>query len=164
MDVIELRPLAHALADSMLTGFASGDLATAVEQVRRADALIAVTPVFSASYSGLFKSFFDVLDPESLTGTPVLVAATAGTARHSLVLDHALRPLFSYLRAAIVPTGVFAATEDFGNTAAGPLDERIERAAKELATLVAGTARAPRPLDRDDRLESLPFEELLRRA
>jgi FMN reductase len=164
IDVIELRPLAHALADSMLTGFASGDLATAVEQVRRADALIAVTPVFSASYSGLFKSFFDVLDPESLTGTPVLVAATAGTARHSLVLDHALRPLFSYLRAAIVPTGVFAATEDFGNTAAGPLDERIERAARELATLVAGTARAPRPLDRDDRLESLPFEELLRRA
>jgi FMN reductase len=164
IDVIELRPLAHALADSMLTGFASGDLATAVEQVRRADALIAVTPVFSASYSGLFKSFFDVLDPESLTGTPVLVAATAGTARHSLVLDHALRPLFSYLRATIVPTGVFAATEDFGNTAAGPLDERIERAARELATLVAGTARAPRPLDRDDRLESLPFEELLRRA
>jgi FMN reductase len=164
IDVIELRPLAHALADSMLTGFASGDLATAVEQVRRADALIAVTPVFSASYSGLFKSFFDVLDPESLTGTPVLVAATAGTARHSLVLDHALRPLFSYLRATIVPTGVFAATEDFGNTAAGPLDERIERAARELATLVAGTARAPRPLDRDDRLESLPFEELLRRS
>jgi len=164
VDVIELRPLAHALADSMLTGFASGDLATAVEQVRRADALIAVTPVFSASYSGLFKSFFDVLDPESLTGTPVLVAATAGTARHSLVLDHALRPLFSYLRATIVPTGVFAATEDFGSTAAGPLDERIERAARELATLVAGTARAPRALDRDDRLESLPFEELLRRA
>jgi FMN reductase len=164
IDVIELRPLAHALADSMLTGFASGDLATAVEQVRRADALIAVTPVFSASYSGLFKSFFDVLDPESLTGTPVLVAATAGTARHSLVLDHALRPLFSYLRATIVPTGVFAATEDFGKTAAGPLDERIERAARELATLVAGTARAPRPLDRDDRLDSMPFDELLRRA
>jgi FMN reductase len=163
VDVIELRPLAHALADSMLTGFASGDLATALEQVRRADALIAVTPVFSASYSGLFKSFFDVLDPESLTGTPVLVAATAGTARHSLVLDHALRPLFSYLRAMIVPTGVFAATEDFGSTAAGPLDERIERAATELAALVAGTARAGRPR-RDDELESLPFEELLRRA
>ena len=141
--MIELRPLAHALADSMLTGFASGDLATAVEQVRRADALIAVTPVFAASYSGLFKSFFDVLDPESLTGTPVLVAATAGTARHSLVLDHALRPLFSYLRATIVPTGVFAATEDFGSTAAGPLDERIERAAAELAALVAGTRERP---------------------
>jgi FMN reductase len=164
VDVIELRPLAHALADSMLTGFAAGELAEAVEQVRRADALIAVTPVFSASYSGLFKSFFDVLDPESLTGTPVLVAATAGTARHSLVLDHAVRPLFSYLRAVLVPTGVFAATEDFGSTAAGPLDERIERAASELATLVTGAARTRPRGSSDDRLESLPFEELLRRA
>jgi FMN reductase len=163
VDVVELRPLAHALADNMLTGFAAGELAEAVAQVRRADALIAVTPVFSASYSGLFKSFFDVLDPESLTGTPVLVAATAGTARHSLVLDHAVRPLFSYLRAVVVPTGVFAATEDFGSTAAGPLDERIERAASELAALVTGAART-RPHGGEDRLESLPFEELLRRA
>ena len=168
VDVIELRPLAHALADSMLTGFASGGLAEAVEQVRRADALIAVTPVFSASYSGLFKSFFDVLDPDSLTGIPVLIGATAGTARHSLALDHAVRPLFSYLRAMIVPTGVFAATEDFGSTAAGPLDERIERAAAELAALVTGTTRRTRPpgasVGDDDRLESLPFDELLRRV
>jgi FMN reductase len=163
VDVIELRPLAHALADSMLTGFASGGLAEAVEQVRRADALVAVTPVFSASYSGLFKSFFDVLDPDSLTGTPVLIGATAGTARHSLALDHAVRPLFTYLRAMIVPTGVFAATEDFGSTAAGPLDERIERAATELAALVAGAAQT-RPRSSDDQLASLPFEELLRRA
>jgi FMN reductase len=161
--VIELRPLAHALADSMLTGFASGDLAEALDQVRRADALIAVTPVFSASYSGLFKSFFDVLEPEALAGTPVLVAATAGTARHSLVLDHALRPLFAYLRAMVVPTAVFAATEDFGSTAAGPLDTRIERAAAELAAAVAGTVRSRRPTPRVE-LESLPFEELLRRA
>jgi FMN reductase len=169
VDVIELRPLAHALADNMLTGFATGDLTEAVERVRRADALIAVTPVFAASYSGLFKSFFDVLDPESLAGTPVLMAATAGTARHSLVLDHAVRPLFSYLRAMIVPTGVFAATEDFGSTAAGPLDERIERAAAELAMLVTRQVTGARRPTRarvgdDDRLESLPFDELLRRV
>jgi FMN reductase len=119
--------------------------------------------VFSASYSGLFKSFFDVLEPESLAGTPVLVAATAGTARHSLVLDHALRPLFAYLRALVVPTGVFAATEDFGSTAAGSLDERIVRAATELADLVTGTAR-PWRRSLDDELTSLPFEELLRGA
>jgi FMN reductase len=169
VDVIELRPLAHALADNMLTGFATGDLTEAVERVRRADTLIAVTPVFAASYSGLFKSFFDVLDPESLAGTPVLMAATAGTARHSLVLDHAVRPLFSYLRAMIVPTGVFAATEDFGSTAAGPLDERIERATAELAMLVTrqvtGATRPTRArVGDDDRLESLPFDELLRRV
>ncbi len=103
VEAVELRPLAHALADNLLTGFATGALADAVETVRRADALVAVTPVFSASYSGLFKTFFDVLEPGTLDGTPVLLGATAGTARHSLVLDHAMRPLFSYLRAVPMP-------------------------------------------------------------
>ena len=126
VEVVELRPLAHALADHLLTGFPSPELAAALETVRRADALVAVTPVFTASYSGLFKTFFDVLDPDALRGVPVLVAATAGTARHSLVLDHALRPLFGYLRAVVVPTGVFAATDDFAGT---DLDGRITRAA-----------------------------------
>jgi FMN reductase len=164
VDVVELRPLAHALADNLLTGFPSGELADAVETVRRADGLVAVTPVFSASYSGLFKSFFDVLDPETLAGTPVLVAATAGTARHSLVLDHALRPLFSYLRAVVVPTGVFAASEDFGSTDGGALSQRIDRAAGELADLVsARPSRLERELV-DELADHEPFEELLRRA
>lgn len=162
VDVVELRPLAHALADNLLTGFPSGDLADAVDAVRRADGLVAVTPVFSASYSGLFKTFFDVLDPESLDGTPVLAAATAGTARHSLVLDHALRPLFTYLRAAVVPTGVFAASEDFGSTADGALGVRVERAARELAAAVSAR---PVSLPEDDGLpDHLSFEELLRRV
>ncbi|HEY1134714.1 MAG TPA: CE1759 family FMN reductase, partial [Nocardioides sp.] len=114
VDVVELRDVAHALTDHLLTGFAAGGLAEAIGDVARADGLVVVTPVFSASYSGLFKTFFDVLEPETLAGKPVLLAATAGSARHSLVLEHALRPLFSYLRAVTVPTAVFAATEDFG--------------------------------------------------
>jgi FMN reductase len=147
VDVVELRPLAHAIADAMLTGFASGDLAVAVESVRRADALIAVTPVFTASYSGLFKSFFDVLEPDLLDGTPVLVGATAGTARHSLVLEHALRPLFTYLRAVVVPTAVFAASEDWGETRQGALHARIERAAGQLVDLLAGPSPRTAPAD-----------------
>ena len=99
-----------------------------------------MTPVFNASYSGLFKMFFDALDPDALTGTPVLIAATAGTARHSLVLDHAMRPLFAYLRAVVVPTGVFAATEDFGSPG---LSDRITRAAAELAAAVLSRAATP---------------------
>jgi FMN reductase len=161
VDVIELRPLAHALADNLLTGFASGELAEAIETVRRADALIVVTPVFSASYSGLFKTFFDVLEPDLLTGVPVLIGATAGTARHSLVLDHALRPLFSYLHATVVPTGVFAASEDFGETG---LESRVERAAGELAALLSGTPRARARSIEDEFAEPTPFEDLLRGA
>src|SRR4051812_47774173 len=139
VEVVELRPLAHALADNVLTGFPSGDLDAAVSTVTNADALVAVTPIFSASYAGLFKMFFDVLDKDALAGKPTLIAATAGTARHSLALEHAMRPLFTYLRAVVVPTAVFAATEDFG-AHGNPLGERVQRAATELVALLT-----PRP-------------------
>jgi FMN reductase len=161
--VVELRPLAHALTDHLLTGFATGDLAAALRTVTEADAVIAVTPVFSASYSGLFKTFFDVLETGALDGTPVLIAATAGTARHSLVLDHALRPLFSYLHAVVVPTGVFAASEDFGAAGAGTsLRGRVDRAAAELAALVATRGHVEKPDQFDRDLAALgDFESLL---
>jgi FMN reductase len=168
---VELRPLAHQLADHLLTGFASGDLAEAIAKVRRADGLVVVTPVFAASYSGLFKTFVDVLEPGTLDGKPVLIAATGGTARHSLVLDHALRPLFSHLRAVVVPTGVFAASEDFGSTDEGHLDKRLRRAAGELAVLMGVDAEPVEQPVADDRRSvadqfenPTPFEELLRRA
>ncbi|MFF3910777.1 FMN reductase [Streptomyces sp. NPDC001848] len=131
--VVELRDLAVEIAHNFTNGFPGRALAAALEAVTEADGLIVVTPVFSASYSGLFKSFFDVLDKDALVGKPVLIAATGGSARHSLVLDHALRPLFSYLRAVVAPTGVYAASEDWG---AEGLPERIERAAGELAGLM----------------------------
>lgn len=131
---VEVRDVAHEIVDHLLTGFPGTALKQVQEAVTAADALIAVTPVFSAGYSGLFKSFFDVLDRDALVDKPVLLAATAGTARHSLVLEHAMRPLFSYLRAAIIPTSVFAASEDWGaNSVEGPLRARIDRAAAELA-------------------------------
>ncbi|WP_106817460.1 FMN reductase [Janibacter massiliensis] len=135
IEVIELRDLAVPLATAMTTGgMPSPELDAARRAVSEADGLVAVTPVFAASYSGLFKMFVDTLDPDAVTGMPVLVAATAGTARHSLVLEHAMRPLFAYLRAVVVPTAVFAATEDFGGGA--ELQARISRAADELAALV----------------------------
>ena len=159
VEVIELRDLAHAITDNLLTGFPSGDLAGAVATVRDADAVIVVTPVFRASYSGLFKSFFDVLEDGTLEGKPVLLAATAGTARHSLVLEFAMRPLFSYLRADVVPTAVFAASEDFGATGpTGSLSARVERAARELADAVLGR---PRSGPVDPFADPTPFEQLL---
>jgi len=168
VEVVELRGLAHQLADNLLTGFPGNELAAAIEKVRRADAVIAVTPVFSASYSGLFKTFFDVLEQGVLDGKPVIVAATAGTARHSLVLEHALRPLFAYLHAVVVPTAVFAATDDFGAAGDGQLQKRVDRAAAELAALLtAGTTVAAAPARRlvEDEFEHpTSFEELLKRA
>ncbi len=162
VEVVELRAHAHDLTDHLLTGFSSPSLRAATDAVLAADGLVAVTPIFSASYSGLFKMFFDVIERGGFAGKPVLIAATGGTARHSLALEHAVRPLFAYLNAATVPTAVYAATEDWGEGAVaadGRLVDRIERAARELAAAMAATVPgAPR----DPFTDPVPFEDLLR--
>ena len=156
VQVLELRDLALDIAGAMVAGFPGGKLRAALDTVEAADGLIAVSPIYTASYSGLFKSFFDVLDKDALTGKPTVLAATGGTARHSLALDHALRPMFAYLRAFVVPTAVFAASEDWGND--GGLSDRIERAGGELATLMADSAVAARK-PRDEFEDVVPFEQ-----
>ncbi|MDO4253580.1 MAG: FMN reductase [Kocuria sp.] len=139
VEYIELRELAVNLAHAMTTGGLPDPVLDEVKQkLTTADGLVAVTPVFKASYSGLFKTFFDVLDQDALVDMPVLIAATAGTPRHSLVLDYALRPLLTYMHATVLPTGVFAATEDFGANGT-ELERRINRAAGELASAMMAT-------------------------
>ncbi|MGY0492508.1 CE1759 family FMN reductase [Streptomyces sp. WG-D5] len=175
VQVLELRDYATEIAQHFVTGFPPARLAAALDAVAAADGLIAVSPVFSGSYSGLFKSFFDLIDKDALTGKPVLIGATGGTARHSLVTEHALRPLFTYLRAVVLPTAVYAASEDWGEEG---LASRITRAGGELARLLtpAGSAPdvdtsaaiAPRSLhgaitsvDPADGFEVVPFAERL---
>jgi FMN reductase len=158
--VIELRELGHALVDHLLTGFPSAGLKKALDTVIEADGLIAVTPIFSASYSALFKAFFDVLDNDALAGKPVLMGATGGTERHSLALEHVVRPLFGYLGAHVAPTAVYAASGDFGARGGDTsgLRDRIQRAAAEFATLVTAL---PRTRKADPFGEVVPFDQLL---
>jgi FMN reductase len=178
IDVIDLplRSVARQIADMLVTGFPPPALKSALDAVHSADALIAVTPVFSASYSGLFKSFFDIADPQGFVGKPVLLAATGGSARHSLVLDYAMRPLFAYLKADVLPTAVFAATADFGSDAGGrSLDERIDLAGRQLVAALDRPDRSssdaptdlragrstPTPLDARRRRDADPFDNLV---
>jgi FMN reductase len=151
IDAIELRDYAHDITNNLLTGFAPPALEAAINTVVSSDALIAVTPIFSTSYSGLFKSFIDVLDPDALTGKPVLIGANAGTPRHSLAIDYAIRPLFAYLHADAISTGVFAASSDWGAQGDGvaSLGDRIDKAARELADTVArrDTTESADPFD-----------------
>lgn len=146
---VELRDLAHDITNHLLTGFAPPKLQEVLDELATADGLIAVTPIFSTSYAGLFKSFIDVVDPQSLTDLPVLIGATGGTPRHSLAIDYAIRPLFTYLHAIPVTTGVFAATGDWGGGGDGvrSLPERIFRGAREFAELVERTDRSDRVND-----------------
>jgi FMN reductase len=187
---LELRDLANDIAHALVTGFPGARLREAVEAMTGADGLIAVTPIFNASYSGLFKSFFDLVDNTALTGIPTLIAATGGSTRHSLALDHALRPLFAYLHADTVPTAVYAASEDWGSssgsvTANGSgngsgasvnvstrtggaanqdeLSSRIERAAGELANRILGRVlgRGPAPRPRPHSAAEDDFSEVV---
>jgi FMN reductase len=162
VEVIELRDYAQDLTNHLLTGFPSPRLQAVIDAVLAGDGLIAVTPIFSASYSGLFKMFFDVIQRDGLAGKPVLIAATGGTARHSLALEHAMRPLFAYLDAAVVATAVYAATEDWGGSgvgADGGLVERIDRAARELAGAMAVRVY-PAPADPFE--DPVPFDRVIR--
>jgi FMN reductase len=162
VEVVELRDVAQDLTNHLLTGFPSPKLQAILDSVLAADGLIAVTPIFSASYSGLFKMFFDLIERDGLAGRPVLIAATGGTPRHSLALEHAMRPLFAYLSAAVVATAVYAATEDWGRGgvgADGGLVERIDRAARELADAMAGRVSPARD---DPFADPVPFDRLLR--
>ncbi|AKE41331.1 NADPH-dependent FMN reductase [Corynebacterium kutscheri] len=135
--LIELKDLGHDLVDMLIDCTTpSKKLQEAIDKVTQADALIAVTPVFQASYSGLFKMFFDVLDPQSLIKVPVIIASNAGSLRHALVLEYAVRPLFAYLRAAIVPTAVLVTPSDKTPEYQSALDSRIDRAASELVSLL----------------------------
>jgi FMN reductase len=134
---IELRPLAGEIAAGIVSGLKGPGLEAAVATLREADAIIAATPVYKAGVSGLFKSFVDLLDNDLLIARPVALAATAGTPRHALVVDEAMRALFAYLRALTTPTGVFASSEDWGTTELG---ERITRAAQELVALAESGA------------------------
>lgn len=138
---VSLREHAVDLVNYMLSRVPTAGLRVALDAVAEADGLVAITPVFNGSYSGVFKMFFDALDEKTISGKPVLLAATGGTPRHSLVIDQAMLPMFHYLRAIVVPTGVFAATQDWGASNTG-LQRRIRSATEELSDLIR---RFPRP-------------------
>jgi FMN reductase len=130
---VEVAPLAVEAARALVTGVPSAELEAAIEEIAAADAVIAAAPVYKAGINGVFKSFVDVLDDDLLIAKPVVLAATAGSSRHALVVDEQMRSLFAYMRALTLPTSVFAAPEDWG---AAELGERIRRAATELAVVI----------------------------
>jgi FMN reductase len=140
--VIDLRELATEITTAMLSQLVGPKLQKAIDALAEADGIVASTPVYKAGASGLFTSFFQVLDNDLLIAKPVVLAATAGTSRHALVVDDQLRSLFAYLRTIVVPTSLFAAPEDWGDPA---LNKRVDRAVLELVLLLeSGFARQVR--------------------
>lgn len=139
VSTIDLRPLAVDIAQLLVQGYPNPAVQEATERLAHADAVIAAAPVYKAAISGLFKSFVDLIDNDLLIAKPVVLAATGGSARHAMVVDEQLRPLFAFLRAIALPTSLYAAPEDWGSP---DLGKRIARAAGELAAVVASPVSA----------------------
>ena len=127
------RPLGSALQRSELTA----EVELQLRRIENADLVLAAAPVYRGAYPGLFKHLFDLIDMDALINTPVLLAATGGSERHALVLDHQLRPLFSFFQALTLPIGVYATEADFSNyqITSEPLKARIRLAAERAAPL-----------------------------
>lgn len=140
VETIELRDVASYLADATTLGFPDPALEQALDQVASADLLIATSATFRGSYAGLFKAFFDLVDPVAMSGKPVVLGATGGSARHQLVIDHALRPLFTYFGSLVVPTAVYATPEDWlpGGVPSDELERRAVRIADQAHALLQG--------------------------
>ncbi len=140
VEFVQLRDVAGYLADATILGFPDPALQEALGKVEKSDLLIASTATFRGSYSGLFKAFFDLVDPVAMHGKPVILGATGGSLRHQLVIDHSLRPLFSYFGSDIVPTAIYATPEDWlpGGVPSDELARRAGRIADHVHTLMQG--------------------------
>lgn len=138
VELLEIQHLAPLIGPTLHPGQLAPAAAQALRSIAEADLLIAASPVYKGSYSGLFKHLFDLLPPEALVGRPVLLAANGGSDRHALVVDHQLRPLFAFFRALTVPSAVYAAETDFDGYVlrSAPLQQRIDEATEQAATLL----------------------------
>jgi FMN reductase len=118
-----------------------------VEAVEQSDALIAITPVYKGSYTGLFKHLIDFVDQHALTNKPVVIGATGGGHRHALIVEHQLRPLFGFFSALVVPTSVYVSDHEFadGVISDAIVLDRIDSATTQLVSLLESRHRADQP-------------------
>jgi FMN reductase len=125
--LIELGQIAEKLGGAKYRANLPFEIERDLQAIEQAELLIVATPVYRGSYTGIFKHLFDFIAQEALTDTPVLLAATGGSERHALVIDHQLRPLFSFFQALTLPIGVYASSADFKDyeISSSALEQRI---------------------------------------
>ena len=115
-----------------------------VEAIERADGLVIGCPVFQGSYPGLFKHVFDLIEPSVLRNRPVLLTAVGGGLRHSLVVEHQLRPLFGFFEACTVSTAIYASSDEIvPDEPLAPITAaRLANAVEQFASLLSGRQEA----------------------
>ena len=122
-------------SDKRWEGRTAAEAPEVIDRLASADAIVVGSPVYKGSYTGLFKHFFDLIEPQRLTGLPVILTASGGGDRHALVVEHQLRPLFGFFSSHTIATSIYASEPDFadGHIRSEPLRQRIEAAVSDLA-------------------------------
>jgi FMN reductase len=147
IEVVELALVGPQLAGVLERAALPTDAEQALESIESADLLVVGSPVYRASFTGLFKHLFDFVDQRALIDTPVLLAATGGSHRHALTIEHQLRPLFAFFQALTLPVGVYASSAEFeeGRVRCDEVLERIEAAAERALPYLSRRPAAVRP-------------------
>ncbi len=140
----DIEDLGPSVLNARRTADLDGSASTIVENLVKATVLVVGSPTYKGSYTGLFKHFFDLLDPSLLRGKPTILLATGGGERHSLIVEHQLRPLFGFFEALTMPTAIYASDKDFvdGTLASGAILDRARQAVTEAARAVGADPRA----------------------
>ncbi len=144
--LIELGNIGPQFAGALYRSQLPAAVEAEVAAIESADLLIVASPVYRGSYTGLFKHLFDFVHHEALTDVPVLLAATGGSDRHALVIDHQLRPLFSFFQSRTLPIGVYAVEKDFDGYEISSTALR-ERIALAIARAVPQLSHRAAPTD-----------------
>lgn len=140
--LITLNSLGPHLGGVLTRGELPPEAEAELQRIEAADLLVVATPVYRASFTGLFKYLFDFVDQYALVDTPVLLAATGGSERHALIIEHQLRPLFGFFQALALPVGVYAHDSEFTDykVSNAQLSDRIEKAISRALPLVKSSA------------------------
>ncbi|TBN57508.1 FMN reductase [Glaciihabitans arcticus] len=137
-EIVRVDELGPAFAGTLHRRDLTSEVERAVVAIETADVLVVASPVYRASFTGLFKHLFDFVDQYALVDTPVLLAATGGSERHALIIDHQFRPLFAFFSALTLPLGVYAHDSDFTDylISSPRLRERLEKAVAKAVPLI----------------------------
>ena len=138
--VIRIDELGPKFAGALTRAELDPAVETALTQIETADVLVVASPVYRASFTGLFKHLFDFVDQYALVDVPVILAATGGSERHALIIEHQFRPLFAFFQALTLPLGVYAHDSDFTDyrISSPRLTERLEKAVAKAVPLIRG--------------------------
>jgi FMN reductase len=159
--IVKINELGPSFAGALNRKQVPVEVEDALQAIETADVLVVASPVYRASFTGLFKHLFDFVDQYALVDTPILLAATGGSERHALIIEHQFRPLFGFFQALTLPVGVYAHDSDFTDytLTSGFLRDRITKAVAKAVPIIRSNVAEKEEIARTLAGDRPPVEE-----